>query len=77
MFTVSLPLFIFGLTLGGLVGIAALWIYYDRRDRRYYDRKRIRHAHYCPRCQVVYSSSSPSEAAPCGRCGHVNGRLRF
>ena len=77
MFTLSLANFVLGLTMAGLFGMAGLWFYYDRRDRRYYDNKRTLHAHYCVRCDSVYANRTDAAAAPCPQCGHPNGRMKF
>ena len=54
-----------------------LWLYYDRRDRRFYDATRHRTTFHCLKCGEVYTSAGAGEVASCPRCGHSNPRLRF
>ncbi len=62
---------------GGIVLIAALWLFYDRRDRRFYARTRRKTTFHCLRCGHVYTSVELHDISPCPRCAHPNPRLHF
>jgi hypothetical protein len=77
---VTAPTFTFDVLLYGLcvIGLfAALWIYYDRRDRALYDAGRRKISFHCIRCEHLYTQPAGTETAPCPKCGHVNVRLKF
>lgn len=61
----------------GLLLFVGLWLFYDLRDKSYYDRQRILRAHHCVRCGALYASSSEAEVAACPKCGFENASLRF
>ncbi len=54
-----------------------LWLYYDRRDHRSFERERRKAAFHCIRCDQLYTGASGAELCRCPRCGHENARLRF
>lgn len=54
-----------------------IWLYYDRRDRQYYDRQRLRHVHHCVKCGKLYTSADLDQVADCPSCGFNNPSLRF
>ena len=66
---------IYGLLVFGVIGF--LWVYYDRRDRAFYDRPRRKITFHCIRCDRLYTEPAGTETAPCPRCGHTNVRLKF
>lgn len=72
-FTVDVLLY--GVSVIG--GVAALWFYYDWRDRSFYDAGRRRITFHCIRCDHVYTRLAGTETSPCPRCGHENVRLKF
>lgn len=77
MFAVEIT---FGVVLYPLIGvllIAGLWWFYDRRDRKFYDRTRRRTTFHCLKCQHVYTSTDRHEIDECPRCRHPNARLHF
>ena len=61
----------------GLALLTGLWLYYDHRDRLFYDRTRRRTTYHCLKCNQVYTAESQTGLAPCPRCGHPNPRLHF
>ena len=70
----------FGFVLYALIGvllIAGLWWFYDRRDRQYYDRTRRLTTFHCLKCHHVYTSTERRDLCACPRCGHENARLHF
>ncbi len=71
----TLAVALYGLLILG--GFAFLWIYYDRRDRAYYDAGRRKITFHCIRCDHLYTQPAGTETAPCPQCGHVNTRLKF
>lgn len=77
MITVDIETFVSGFLVAGLVFFAIVWLYYDRRDRLYYDRQRLRHVHHCVKCGKLYTSANDEDAAPCPACGFNNTSLRF
>jgi ribosomal protein L37AE/L43A len=71
----TLDVIIYGLLVLGVFGF--MWIYYDRRDRDFYDTKRRKITFHCIRCDHLYTEKAGTEIAPCPRCGHQNTRLKF
>lgn len=72
-----LELFITGFVAVCLLFFVSLWTYYDRRDKVYYDRQRLRHVHHCAKCGQLYCSGKGQRAASCPECGMTNPRLHF
>ncbi|MGA1204957.1 MAG: hydrogenase nickel incorporation protein HypA [Opitutales bacterium] len=66
-----------GFLVAGLLFFVAVWIFYDRRDRQFYDRQRIRHVHHCVRCGTLYAARDPEGGDNCPSCGFKNAALRF
>ncbi len=62
---------------GGIALLVALWVFYDRRDRRLYDHTRRKTTFHCLKCGHVYTSVELHDLCPCPRCGHQNPRLHF
>ena len=62
-----------------LVGIVFLsaWLYYDRRERAWVERERLKTTFHCIRCDRLYTAREARELCPCPRCGYENMRLRF
>lgn len=54
-----------------------LWLWYDRRDHRRFERERRKTTFHCIRCDALYSAPSGTDLSPCPKCGHQNARLRF
>jgi len=54
-----------------------LWLYYDRRDHRRFERERRKAAFHCIRCNRLYVAPGGAELCRCPGCGHENARLRF
>lgn len=71
----SLDVALYALPVIGL--FAFLWIYYDRRDRAFYDACRRRITFHCIRCDALYAEVAGTQTAPCPRCGHINSKLKF
>jgi len=71
----TLDVLLYGLVVFG--GVGALWYYYDRRDRAYYDAERRKITFHCIRCDTLYTEKAGTETAPCPKCGHQNIRLKF
>jgi len=77
MIPIGIEAFVTGFLAVGLVFFAVIWLYYDRRDRLYYDYQRLRHVHHCVKCGKLYTTRNPEELAPCPDCGFKNTALRF
>lgn len=73
IFTVDVVLY--GVSVIGLIG--ALWWYYDRRDRTFYDATRRKITFHCIRCDHLHTERAGTETAACPKCGHENIRLKF
>ena len=71
----TLDVTLYALLVLGLFGF--LWIYYDRRDRAFYDAERRKITFHCIRCNALYAEKASTATAPCPQCGHVNVRLKF
>jgi hypothetical protein len=54
-----------------------LWLYYDRRDHRRFERERRKIVFHCIRCNAVYTAPPGTELCKCPKCGYENARLRF
>ncbi len=65
------------LVAGAIALLVALWVYYDRRDRRFYEGTRRQTTFHCLKCGHVYTSVEQHELCPCPRCGQSNPRLHF
>lgn len=61
----------------GILVIAGLAIWADRRDRAFYDSTRRRTTFHCLKCNRVYTSAESHEVCKCPVCGHENPRLKF
>ena len=72
---VVIPVLLYGLLVLGM--FAALWFYYDRRDRALYDVQRRKISFHCIRCNYLYTEKAGTDTAPCPKCGHANVRLKF
>jgi len=77
MVSVTLEFFVVGFLVSGLLGFSVLWLFYDRRDKRFYDRQRMSRSFLCVRCNTLYSSGLRTETVPCPKCGLKNAPLRF
>lgn len=75
--SLGFPVFVILFLLSGLLLFVGLWLYYDLRDRKYYDRKRLLSVYHCVRCGHLYSLREMKKPAACTRCGFVNDSLKF
>lgn len=73
--TFNFEVIAYGLAVFGVIGF--LWVFYDRRDRKYFDLPRRKVTFHCIRCDHLYREKRGMETAPCPKCGHVNTRLKF
>ena len=71
----TLQFVVYGLLVLGVFSF--LWVYYDRRDRAFYDTERRRITFHCIRCDHLYTEKDGISTAPCPRCSHPNTRLKF
>lgn len=71
----TLEVIVYGLLVLGVFGF--VWVYYDRRDREFYDVERRKITFHCIRCDCLYTEKSGAEIVPCPKCGHMNTRLKF
>lgn len=71
----AFPVTVYGLLVLGVFG--ALWFFYDRRDRVFYEAGRRKITFHCIRCDQLYTQPAGTETAPCPRCRHENVRLKF
>lgn len=62
---------------GVAVVFLALWLYYDRRDYRRFERERRKTTFHCIRCDALYAAPTGTELCKCPKCGHENARLKF
>ena len=77
MIEVSLEFFATVFVMIGMVFFVFLWLFYDRRDRIYYDRQRLKHVHHCAKCGHLYTSRFSTGTAPCPNCELPNPPLHF
>jgi hypothetical protein len=75
--TIGFSTFVIGFLVSGLVFFAAVWLYFDYRDRVLYDRQRRRHVHHCVKCGNLYTTRDGGAPAECPVCGFKNPSLRF
>ena len=71
----TLDILIYGSVLVAVFGF--LWVYYDRRDRGFYEEQRRRITFHCIRCDHLYTGATKAETVACPKCGHQNVRLKF
>ena len=66
-------------TGSALLAIAALWFYYEKRDRRAFDARRKRKVFHCVRCGHLYAvrKRDVSEGELCPECGYKNYELSY
>ena len=77
MFSLDFSHFVLtGITIG-IALLAALWIYYDRRDQRIYERERAQSLFHCLKCGRLYSAPRCDPIAACPACGFENSKLKF
>ena len=76
MFTIGFDTFVTGFLVTGLLFFVGVWFYYDRRDRLFYDRQRLRRIHHCVKCGTLYASREAREKAECPEFGFRNPSLR-
>lgn len=55
----------------------SLWLWYDRRDHRRFERERRKTTFHCIRCDTLYTAPAGTELSKCPKCGHENTRLKF
>ncbi|MCC5789685.1 MAG: hypothetical protein JJT75_08620 [Opitutales bacterium] len=55
----------------------SLWLWYDRRDRAYYEMKRRRSVYHCVKCGKMYDGPADQKVKECPSCGFANAPLRF
>ena len=77
MITIGFSVFVIGFLVTGLLFFVAVWMFYDRRDRQFYDRQRIRHVHHCVKCGTLYATRDRESGDKCPQCGFKNAALRF
>ncbi len=75
MFDLTVATVVYGLLVAAL--FLGLWLYYDRRDHRRFERERRKTTFHCIRCDHLYTARASVELSPCPRCGHENARLKF
>ncbi len=71
----TIDVIVYGLLVFGVIGF--LWVYYDRRDRAFYDLERRKITFHCIRCDHLYTEKQGIETSACPKCGHQNVRLKF
>lgn len=71
----TLHVVLYGLLVLGAFGF--LWLYYDRRDRAFYDAERCKITFHCIRCDHLYTEKAGADLVKCPNCGHMNTRLKF
>lgn len=62
---------------GGLALMVGLWLYYDERDRRVYERERAQTLFHCLKCGRLYSAPRYLTEAACPGCAFENSKLKF
>jgi hypothetical protein len=61
----------------GLAIVLGLWIYYEQRDQRIYDRERSQSLFHCLKCGRLYSAPRFEQAVCCPGCNFENSKLKF
>jgi hypothetical protein len=59
------------------VVFVGLWLWYDRRDHRRFERERRKTTFHCIRCDTLYTARHGTELCLCPKCGYENARLKF
>ena len=62
-----------------LIGVAMLWWWFDRRDKKQFETIRRSKAFHCVRCGTVYGARDPdlAQGVPCPECQYKNFELSF
>ena len=75
MFDLTTASVVYCLLVAGV--FLTIWLYYDRRDHRRFERERRKTTFHCIRCDALYIGAVGTEVAKCPNCGHENARLKF
>jgi ribosomal protein L37AE/L43A len=75
MFELTTATIVYCVIVAGL--FVGVWLWYDRRDYRRFERERRRTTFHCIRCDALYSAPFGTELCKCPKCGHENARLKF
>lgn len=77
MFTVDLATGATVYLFAACLLLLGLWLWYDRRDRSFYESKRRRSVYHCVKCGHMYDGSSAKSVKDCPKCGFTNAPLKF
>lgn len=77
MISISLEYFATFFLVAALASFFAVTVYYDRKDRTYYDTQRRQHVHHCIKCGTLYTAKDFEGMVSCPKCGFKNSVLRF
>lgn len=61
----------------GLTFFAVIWLLYDLRDRKVFDRQRQVDVYHCVKCQHLYTGKNFEELKKCPKCQRENIPLKF
>jgi hypothetical protein len=75
MFDFTTATVIYCVLVGGV--FLGIWLYYDRRDHRRFERERRKTTFHCIRCDALYVAPFGTSVCKCPRCGYENARLKF
>lgn len=75
----SFTWFLIMYTGSALIGIALLWLYYERRDKAQFDARRRRKVFHCVKCGGLYSirKKDVSDGVECPECKYKNYELSY
>ena len=69
---------IYFVCIGGILLLfGLLWLWYDWRDSKFFQRDRNRFLFYCIKCGELFHGGRDEKECDCPECGHRNLRLRF
>ncbi|MGA2051873.1 MAG: hypothetical protein ABSH19_01040 [Opitutales bacterium] len=77
MISLELSFYAFLYVSAGLVLTLSLWIYYDEREWRIYNRERAQSLFHCLKCGRLYSAPRNLHEAACPGCAFENSKLKF
>jgi hypothetical protein len=77
LITVDFSLLVFLYVSAGIALIFGLWLYYDARDARVYERERAHSLYHCLKCGRLYSAPRFNREADCPGCAFRNSKLKF
>ncbi len=63
--------------MAGIGSVLLLWVYYDLRDKNFYQSERSKTLFHCIKCGKIYADNMGVKQSRCPRCQFKNTRLQY